>query len=458
MVGIMEAKLGLGPYSVKMVFSCKSVSYLHLSSSVSCTAVPPCMLLAYIQLLTNLEDFEGPGNTKRGFGIPATLQGLIPLGDTRNSQELAVFCNMPMERLRVTCGLAQEEALVSHHPDSRGQLVRAAQHLLRFLLVGPEGQHEFQHADTLKHVFHPLVELPDRHLLASAIGLTLALLTGRTDLCTAGVFGAGKTRAAAAVIVGLIAIDPTLSIMVCTKENAAAQAFAEHVVSMQLPDILLAKFGRLIGFHEAQKGASARTVIDVGSQNRNHILRGKQVIIGCGGGFRHETSQKYSPILEWIEKVQLCVHEEAQQFGNLDEVAALARLPSSCLCIWTGDHKQTPGGLKKTDEAKAFRKKIMKRPLGLRSGSTLYQPHHLLALLGQIAETSPDTMAHSIMQLSADQARRRPACILELERVLNARASQPGHAGMLGHVCGSRCFMGVFPLPGVRAHYCLHDR
>ena len=47
--------------------------------------------------------------------------------------------------------------------------------------------------------------------------------------------------------------------------------------------------------------------------------------------------------------------------------------------------------------------KIMKRRLGLRSGSTLYQPHHLMALLAQIAETSPDTMAHSIMQLSADQ-------------------------------------------------------
>ena len=129
------------------------------------------------------------------------------------------------------------------------------------------------------------MELPDRHLLASAIGLTIALLTGRTDLCTAGVFGAGKTRAAAAVIVGLIAIDPTPSITVCTKENAAAQAFAEHVVNMQLPDILLAKFGRLIGFHEAQKGASARTALDVGSQNRNHILRGKQVVIGCGGAF-----------------------------------------------------------------------------------------------------------------------------------------------------------------------------
>ena len=78
------------------------------------------------------------------------------------------------------------------------------------------------------------------------------------------------------------------------------------------------------------------------------------MIIGCGGGFRHETAQKYSPILEWMTKVQLCLHDEAQQFGNLDEVAALARLPASCICIWTGDHKQTPGGLKKTPEAIAF--------------------------------------------------------------------------------------------------------
>ena len=199
------------------------------------------------------------------------------------------------------------------------------------------------HAETLLHVFRPLVELPDRHPLVSAVGLTLALITGRTDLCSAGVFGAGKTRAAAAVIVGVIAIDPTLSIMICTKENAAAQAVAEHIVSMQLPENLLCKFGRLID--------SARTAIDVGSQNRNQVLRGKQVIIGCGGGFRHETAQKYSPILEWMTKVQLCLHDEAQQFGNLDEVAALARLPSSCICIWTGDHKQTPGGLKKTPEA-----------------------------------------------------------------------------------------------------------
>ena len=42
-------------------------------------------------------------------------------------------------------------------------------------------------------------------------------------------------------------------------------------------------------------------------------------------------------------------------------------------------------------------------------------------------------MAHSIMQLSADQARRWPACILELERVLHA----PVSAAMLE--CSVKC-------------------
>ena len=88
---------------------------------------------------------------------------------------------MPKERLRVSCGLVQEQEAVTHHPESRGQLVRASQHLLRFLLAGHMTQNDFMHAEML-HVFRPLVELPDRHLLASAVGLTLALITGRSDL------------------------------------------------------------------------------------------------------------------------------------------------------------------------------------------------------------------------------------------------------------------------------------
>ena len=49
-----------------------------------------------------------------------------------------------------------------------------------------------------------------------------SILEGRTDCPISGVFGAGKIRAAAAMIVGLLVMDPSLKVMVVTKENAAS--------------------------------------------------------------------------------------------------------------------------------------------------------------------------------------------------------------------------------------------
>ena len=47
-------------------------------------------------------------------------------------------------------------------------------------------------------------------------------------------------------------------------------------------------------------------------------------------------------------QVDLALHDESQQYGNLDETAAIARLPRNCLVLWLGDHRQTPGGLRKS--------------------------------------------------------------------------------------------------------------
>ena len=40
--------------------------------------------------------------------------------------------------------------------------------------------------------------------------------------------------------------------------------------------------------------------------------------------------------------------------------------------IWCDDHKQTSGGLRKTDEAKAFRWKLLRRPIAHRAFPTQY--------------------------------------------------------------------------------------
>ena len=107
-----------------------------------------------------------------------------------------------------------------------------------------------------------------------------------------------------------------------------------------------------------------------GRDKRKHsstcLRHTKQVIIGCGGGFHQECTQPYSPVARWMLEVDIALNDEGQQCGNLDEASAIARVPRKGLVIWCGDHKETPGGLRKSDEARAFRRKLMRRPIALR--------------------------------------------------------------------------------------------
>ena len=94
-----------------------------------------------------------------------------------------------------------------------------------------------------------------------------------------------------------------------------------------------------MGYVELQKGPANKTDLDVPPAFRNDVLRCKQVLIGCGGGFHQECSQPYSPVAKWMEDVDAALNDEGQQYGNLDEASAVARVPRKCLVIWRGDHK-----------------------------------------------------------------------------------------------------------------------
>ena len=58
-------------------------------------------------------------------------------------------------------------------------------------------------------------------------------------------------------------------------------------------------------------------------------------------------------------------------------LSAVAHTQHKCLVIWCGDYKQTPGGLKKTDEAKTFRRKLLRRLIALRGNTEHFQPNML---------------------------------------------------------------------------------
>ena len=129
---------------------------------------------------------------------------------------------------------------------------------------------------------------------------------------------------------------------------------------------------------------------------RNDVLRSKRVIVGCGGGFHQECQQPYSPVASWMEEADVALNDEGQQYGNLDEASAIARVPRKCLVVWCGDHKQTPGGLRKTDEAKAFRRKLLRRPIALRGDTKHLQPNMLGKVVLRYLDGMDEPLIHRV--------------------------------------------------------------
>ena len=155
----------------------------------------------------------------------------------------------------------------------------------------------------------------------------------------------------------------------------------------------------MVGYVELQKGPASKTDLDIPPAFRNDVLRGKQVIIGRGGGFHQECSQPYSPVAKWMEDADVALNDEGQQYGNLDEASAVARTPRKCLVIWCGDHKQAPGGLRKTDEAKAFRRKLLRRPIALRGNTEHLQPNMLGKVVLRYLETMEDPLINRVKEM-----------------------------------------------------------
>ena len=71
----------------------------------------------------------------------------------------------------------------------------------------------------------------------------------------------------------------------------------------------------------------------------------------------------------------------------------------TCLEVWSGDHRQTPGGLKKSKESKSFRKKLTKRPLALRCQTQYTQAHDLGGIAMRYLDCPETSFPWKIRQL-----------------------------------------------------------
>ena len=310
---------------------------------------------------------------------------------------------MSRERLRLCCGLQCTDRLHPNGPHQRQKLFHAALKLLWFAIGIETVRCENAAQVALHAAIRPLLRLEDGHVLATLSAVVLALCEGRTGLAISGVFGAGKTRSAAVLLAGLLVFDPSLKLMVLTKENIAAHAVAEHLVSLQMPDFLQEKMGRLVGYYEQNRKGSY-TPLDILPPNRNQVIRQKSLLIGCGGGFQQECSQQFSPVADWMGSIDLFLEDEGQQYGNMEEAATVARTPATCLEVWSGDHRQIPGGLKKSQEAKAFRKKLTTCPLALRCQTQYIQAHDFGSIVMRYLDCPKESFAWRLRQFLTDSS------------------------------------------------------
>ena len=131
----------------------------------------------------------------------------------------------------------------------------------------------------------------DGYILTVTVALLLAVLTGRSDLCIAGAFGAGKTRSLAVLLIALSCELDDFSAVIYTKENVAAKALADQISDLSPT---LTQFGRLLGRIEEGKGEAYATKIDVRCNDRNRIIASKRILIATGGSATAEMSMRYS--------------------------------------------------------------------------------------------------------------------------------------------------------------------
>ena len=322
------------------------------------------------QYLANMSYFnpadDWPRPIEANMTIAIVLEEMAFLGDTRSRHELLVFAQANQARLPLTMGLVQPNIPARRMANEKKvQLTDALVRILSRFLTPASVNMDREYDSYYREHLIPLAAHGDGHVLTVTIAMLLAILTGRSDLCIACVFGAGKTRSLAVLLIALSCELKEFTAIVYTKENVAAKALADQMCD--LAPLTISKLGRLIGRIEEGKGEAYASKIDVRCSDRNRIISCKSILIATGGSATAEMSMKYSSFGQWISRTWLAFMDESQQYGNYHEIVALAAIQQAMLTVFIGDHRQTPGGLSKGRAAAANRRKLLQRPLGLRA-------------------------------------------------------------------------------------------
>ena len=248
----------------------------------------------------------------------------------------------------------------------------------------------------------PIAADEDGHVVAATSAVALALATGKLDVCVQGLFGAGKSRAAAILVLGLMALDTEgdCHFQLICKENTGTRSFIEMVQYLEFPTEMYQRIGRIVSDREAQNAAS--TYFDIRHSAKSERLPQRRLLVMTGGSFANDRCSAFPALDTFLSKLMLTIFDEAQEFGGDREVTTVALLPPTCLVVWMGDAQQTPGGIAKgQDQFAISRKQLMMRKHGLRCPQTDVTPHSLSTVLCALLQEVDDPAATALAEVLA---------------------------------------------------------
>ena len=345
----------------------------------------------YLALGQGLEPLDATVKEDRG-PLPTTflLHDLWMFGCTKPTSEVTAVAQTPLCRYQLGLGIYNVQAAVEGMDGSkRSHLLYLCRQLLRLVLIPCHIQGEPYH--WIRSTAISFAAELDGHVLGTLCAVTMALLTNRLDLCIQGLFGAGKSKSMAVLILALLELDVTdsLKILFICKENSGTRSFADLLLWLDPPSGVLGRIGRLVGDQERNKSSYSHTKFDINPRERRQMLNKCQLVMATGGTIAQDLTMQWSTLGSFMQDLSLLVIDEGQQYGTDREIAVISLLKQQPLVLWTGDSQQTPGGIAQAaPNAKRSRQLLLAKKHGLRSDRNYFMPSNLAEAMIRLLDHS----------------------------------------------------------------------
>jgi hypothetical protein len=289
-------------------------------------------------------------------------------GITKSTSELTAVAQTPECRYHLGLGINNVQVAVNGMDgDKRSHLLSLCGQLLKLVLT--PCHIETEASQWIRTTALSYAAEMNGHVLGTLRAVTMALLTNRLDLCIQGLFGAGKSKSMAILILALLEldVDHRLRILFLCKENSGTRSFSDLLQWLDPPVAVLKRLGRLVGDQERNKASYSYTKFDI----------------------NQDLTMQWSTMSGFMQDLSLMIIDEGQQYGTDREIATISLLRTQPLILWTGDAQQTPGGLARAaPNAKRSRQLLLAKQHGLRSNRKYFMPSNLAEAMAKLLDNT----------------------------------------------------------------------